>query len=209
MKKSILIAIMVFAITLNAHSQFSFGVAPGIATNSAYFGYKAGKVVPWVGLQLANGGFKSEFKDHYYDGSEWVDDMLSESVNVNLLMPSVGVKFFALEKGGLKAYFNLSGSKPMVSGKMKEDDEVIDDFAENLKKIKMFGAELGFGAEYFFSNNFSIGGEYAIRYLGGNHNIRDEYEYWGEPAVVTDKFSARFAPTIAKITLNFYFGAGE
>ena len=97
----------------------------------------------------------------------------------------------------------------MISGKMKEDGDVNEDFSEDLKKIKLFGAELGFGAEYFFSNNFSIGGEYAIRFLGGNYTDRHEYEYWGETAVETDKFCARIAPTIAKITLNFYFGGGE
>lgn len=209
MKKTIIIVILAIAFSVNSYSQFSFGVSPGITTNSASFGYKAGNIVPWVGFQLVNGGFTNEYKDHYYDGSQWVDDVSKMTVNVNLLMPSIGVKFFAIDKGDLKAYFNLAGTKPLIRGTMKNNDTENEDFAENLKKVNIFGAELGFGAEYFFSKNFSLGGEYSLRYLGGNHTEKDEYSYNGETAVETDKFTVRVAPTIAKLSLNFYFGGGD
>lgn len=203
MKKLIVIAVLAMAIGFKGYSQFTFSVSPGIATNAANFGFKAGKVVPYVGFQLINGGFKLESTDHYYDGMDWVDDESEMTVNANILMPSIGVKLFAVETGDLKAYFNLTASKPMIRGKMVSDGTEVDEFAETLEKVKMIGAELGFGVEYYLSSNFSIGGEYAIRYIGGNFSDKMEY---GSDEYEEIKTSLRLAPTIAKLTLNFYFG---
>ncbi len=202
------IAILAITLTLNGYGQFSFSVSPGLTTNSAYFGYNIGKVVPYAGLQLASGIFNGEEKDHYFDGTEWITDIDSRSVNVNLFMPTVGVKIFAIETGDLKAYFNLAGSKPMLMGKMKEDGNEIEDFSDELKKIKVIGAELGFGVEYFLSRNFSIGGEYSIRYLGGNTKTVWEDTWHGEINTYTNTMSLGIVPTIAKFSLNYYFGGG-
>jgi len=206
MKKIILLALFVMAIGFNSYSQFSFGVAPGIATNSAYFGYKADKVVPYVALQILNGSFKRDYTDRYFEGPDWVTDKSNMKGNVNIIVPTLGVKFFAIETGNLKAYLNLSGSKPFISGKMKEDDIENEDFADAIKKVKLMGAELGFGVEYFLSSNFSVGGEYALRYLSGNFTEKDEYEHNSRPAVETTKYTLNIIPTVAKFTLNYYFG---
>lgn len=203
MKKLIVIAVLALAIGFKGYSQFAFSVSPGIATNAANFGFKAGKVVPYVGFQLINGGLKLESTDHYYDGVDWVDDNSEMTVSANILMPSVGVKLFAIETGDLKAYFNLTASKPMIRGKMSSNGTEDEEFAETLEKVKMIGAELGFGVEYYFSSNFSIGGEYAIRYIGGNFSDKQEY---GNDEYEEMKTSLRLAPTIAKLSLNFYFG---
>ncbi len=208
MKRTLLIAALATFVTLNGFGQFSFGVAPGLATNSAWFGYKAGKAVPYLALQVAGGSFEYNYTDHYYDGTNWITDVNNRTANVNLLMPTLGLKFFAIETGDLKAYFNLAGSKPMIMGKMKEDGTEVEDFREGLDKIKLLGGEFGFGVEYFLSNNFSIGGEYALRYIGGNHTDVNEYVWHGETSTETTKYTARFFPTIAKFTLNYYFGGG-
>jgi opacity protein-like surface antigen len=206
MKRLFLIVVLVMAITLNGFSQFSFSVAPGIATNSATFGYKIGNAVPYAGLQLLTGGYKMVGTNHYQSGSEWVTDKYEMQANVNLIMPSIGVKYFAVETGDLKAYVNLAATKPLISGKMKYNGEEEEGFAEQIDKIKLFGAELGFGMEYFLSRNFSIGGEYSFRYIGGKHSEKDE---WGSGEYEKTDISLRLVPTIAKFSLNFYFGGGD
>ncbi len=194
------------AITLNGFSQFSFSVAPGIATNSATFGYKIGNAVPYAGLQLLTGGFKMVGTHHYEDISGWVTDKYDRTANVNLIMPAIGLKYFAVETGDLKAYVNLAANKPMISGKMKYDGEEDEDFSDEINKLKLFGAELGFGVEYFLSQNFSIGGEYSLRYIGGKHSDKDDM---GGGAYYKRDISLRLVPTIAKFSLNFYFGGGD
>lgn len=206
MKRLFLIVVLVMAVTLNGFSQFSFSVAPGIATNSATFGYKIGNAVPYAGLQVLSGGFNMMYTDHYQDGSEWVTEKNEMKANVNLIMPSVGVKYFAVETGDLKAYVNLAANKPMISGKVKYNGEEEEGFAEEIDKVKLFGAELGFGMEYFLSQNFSIGGEYSFRYIGGKHSEKEENG--GGEYYKTD-ISLRLVPTIAKFSLNFYFGGGD
>lgn len=205
MKRLFLIAVLVMAITLNGFSQFSFSVSPGIATNSATFGYKIGNAVPYAAFQLVNGGVTRLEEDHYTVGTEWHTDKYEMKANVNLLMPSLGLKYFAVQSGDLKAYVNLAATKPLVSGKLKFDGDEEEEFAEQLKNIKLLGAELGFGAEYFLNKNFSIGGEYSFRYISGKHSDKDDMG--GGEYEKTD-ISLRLVPTIAKFSLNFYFGGG-
>jgi hypothetical protein len=210
MKKIILLAALIIAFGLKGHSQFAFGVAPGLSTNSAYFGFNTGKVVPYVGFQFMNAGLKLEMTDHYYDGVEWNDDDGSETIGINLYMPVLGFKFFALESNDLKAYFNLSATKPLLRGKMKDDaGNENEEFAKTLKDIKILGGQFGFGVEYYFSSNFSIGGEYGIMYLGGSYKSEEEYTSGGEDALRTTTIKPRIMPTYSKFSLNYYFGGGE
>ena len=206
MKRLFLIVVLVMAITLNGFSQFSFSVAPGIAANSATFGYKIGNAVPYASIQLLTGGAKVVETDYYQSGSEWITNKDEMQVNVNLIMPSIGVKYFAVETGDLKAYVNLAATKPMISGKMKHNGTEEEHFAEQIDKVKLFGAELGFGVEYFLSQNFSIGGEYSFRYIGGKYSDKQD---WGGGEYEKIDISPRLAPTIAKFSLNFYFGGGD
>ena len=209
MKKLILFAALVMAFGLKGYSQFAFGVSPGLSMNSAYFGFNAGKVVPYVGFQFANIGLNLDMTDHYYDGVDWVDDESNMKVGVNLFMPTLGLKFFAIESNDLKAYFNLSATKPLLRGKMDIDGTEQEELGNTLKDIKILGAEFGFGVEYFFSGNFSIGGEYGIRYIGGKYVNENEYTYNGEDALQTTTINLRLAPTFTKFSLNYYFGGGE
>ncbi len=208
MKKSIALALFIIVIGFNSYGQFNFGVAPGLGTNSAYFGYKFDKVVPYAALQVLSGNFKINSTDRYNDGSEWVTDKMSASFNVHAIMPTIGVKYFAIDAGDLKGYFNLAGTKPFLMGKGVEDGSEIEEFFETFDKISIIGAELGFGVEYFLSSNFSIGGEYALRYLSGSYTDKTKYTHNGDPATETTKYSVGFVPTVAKVTLNYYFGGG-
>jgi hypothetical protein len=226
MKKVLLLLSVCLLFAVKGYSQFAFGVAPGLSTNTAYFGFKAGKVVPYVGFQYANIKFTNEWESHTYeyDGDigdyVWVDDDGDMKISGSLYVPNIGVKFFAIEQNKLKAYFNLSVSKPFIRGKMQvdgddaefdfngDDDATVNDI---LKEIKLIGGEFGFGVEYFFDNNFSIGGEFGLRYLRGKFTMEDEgAEIDDDVETYTDTYKISMSPTYSKISLNFYFGgSGE
>jgi opacity protein-like surface antigen len=120
-------------------------------------------------------------------------------VSASVLSPAIGIKYFAIQNAKIKGYFGLSLSKPFLTGKLVEDGDEDPDFKEAIDKVSTFGFELGFGAEYFFVQNFSIGGEYGFRNLSIKYSESDsEYEVKG-----------RISPTYTKFTLNYYFGGTE
>lgn len=208
MKKTAFILVLALAIGFNSYGQFYFGVNPGLVSNSANFGYKVGNLVPYAALQLVSASIVYDYSDRYWDSYDgrWYIYTNKENASITLILPTLGAKYFVIESNDLKAYANLSLSKAFITGKMKVDDAVVEEFSDNLKNFNIFGAELGFGVEYFLSSNFSIGGEYALRYLKGSTKRVYEYEYSGRPAKETIFYSINATPTVAKFSLNFYFG---
>lgn len=214
MKKLVLLLTVCLLFGLKGYSQFAFGVAPGLSTNSAYFGFKAGKVVPYIGFQYAGVAINLEESGEEWDDYE--DDIIPYSNDIkikgSLHVPTLGVKVFAVEKNQMKAYFNLSVSKPFLSAKYEEDGEEYEEVGDLVKDIKLFGGEFGFGVEYFFDNNFSIGGEFGLRYLHAKYTNSyedEEYDYntgTYEDVTIENTLKARMNPTYSRISLNFYFG---
>ncbi len=214
MKKNlILIAALLMLVTAPAFSQFSFGVAPGLNLNSAYFGYKVGKVVPFVGIQYMGINVKS-----VETGTEWdygtnsaVSFENEMKIKGSILMPSIGVKFFAIEKNQIKGYILASFSKPLLNGKLTYNGEENEYVSEMIDKFSLWGATAGIGVEYFVDDNFSVGGEFGLQILSGN--FYDEYvdDYYNPnsgtyvDADFTDDITVRLMPTYSKIALNFYF----
>ena len=210
MKKLFLLLLFVTLLGFKGFSQFAFGVAPGLTATNAYFGYRAGPVVPYVSFMYANVGFKMDYTDHYYDGIEWQTITHDMKLSGHLLMPSIGLKFFAVEKNKLSAYFNLAVTKPFLRAKAESDGVEAEEVSQMLKDIKLIGGNFGFGVEYFFDDNFSVGGEYGIQAVLGKYEDIYDYVSSGEPAQQKTTYKPRLAPTYAKISLNFYFGgSGE
>jgi len=210
MKKLFLLLLFVTLLGFKGFSQFAFGVSPGFTATNAYFGYKAGAVVPYVAFMYANAGFTMDYSDHYFDGVDWQTVTHDTKISGHFLMPTIGIKFFAIEKNKLSAYFNLAVTKPFVRGKAESDGTEEESVGQMLKDIKLIGGNFGFGVEYFFDDNFSVGGEYGIQALMGKYEDVYDYVNSGQPAQQTTTYKPRFAPTYAKISLNFYFGgSGE
>jgi hypothetical protein len=216
MKKVVLLLSVCMLFALKGYSQFSFGVAPGLSANTAYFGFKAGKVVPYVGFQFANVKVNTVETGAAWDDIEY--DIVSYSnemkISGNLYVPNVGIKFFAIEKNKLKAYFNLSVAKPMIRANVEIDGEEMTEISDLVKDIKLFGGEFGFGVEYFVDDNFSVGGEFGLRYIGGKYTDSYTDEIWNydtdeyEEVTFETTYKASFSPTYTKISLSFYFGSG-
>lgn len=207
MKKTILLSVLAIAIGLSSYGQYYLGVSPGLTTNSVNFGYRLDKLVPYVAFQALAGSYNQSYTSRYWESGQWEEDNSDIKARINLLVPTIGAKYFAFEENDLKAFVNLSVSKPFISGKLEHNNTVNDSFGEIFEKISILGAEIGVGAEYFFSKNFSIGGEYSLRLLHGAFENVDEYEYNGQTATDVLKMSVNAFPTIARFSLNYYFGA--
>lgn len=185
-----MIVLLVFAI--NGYCQFSFTASPGINLNSAYFGYKINdKLVPHIGIQyvLASGSFN------------YSDNTPTDKVSASLLIPTIGIKYFALKTNKIRGYFNLDITKPVINGKITGSDssDANQEYQDALDNISIWGTQFGFGVEYFFDNNFSIGGEYGIRYFHLKYNNADQLD--------SNISNVGFAlsPTYSRISLNYYF----
>lgn len=179
--------LLIMALSSNGKSQMVFGVSPGLGLNSAYVGYKINdKLVPYFGLQYL--GVKYNYEDE-----DFQDDFSG-----SLIIPSLGLKLFLSPNNQLQPYLNVSVSKPLVAGKLEYDGEEDEEFADAVQSINLFGGEAGFGVEYFFDDNFSIGGEYGIRFFSGKYESSDQFDDYAVKLNVN--------PTYTKLALNFYFG---
>lgn len=214
MKKNLtLIAVMLMMVSVPAFSQFTFTVAPGLNLNSAYFGYKAGKVVPFIGLQYAgvNVNIVNTGTEWDYDTDEAVEFTDEIKVKGSILMPTIGVKFFAIEKNKLKGYVIGAFSKPFLNAKLTFNGEESEFVGEVVDRFKLWGATAGVGVEYFFDDNFSVGGEFGLQIISGKYTNEYVDDYYNADlgtdveADFKDEITARLMPTYSKIGLNFYF----
>lgn len=217
--KLLLLLLAALFMTNESFSQFSFGVSPGISLNSAYFGYKINnKIVPYVGLQYLNVKYKYEESGEKYDYD--LDQVVSYTDIVDfsgsLYIPNIGVKYFIKQQNKLQAYFSLNFSKPLFSGKLELGDEdydndAEDDFEDAIKNVGIWGGEFGFGIEYFFDENFSIGGEFGLRHLHFKYNDTYERSFFNpdtgnnQDTDIENDIKINMSPTFSKISLNYYF----
>jgi hypothetical protein len=213
MKKIILLATVL--INFYATSQVSFNLNFGQNNSNAQFGYVYKKFNPYLSFQYL--GFSAS---SVYSGKEndpFTGEIVSfedeYSTKITLLMPSIGLKYFVLERNKLKAYTNLFYSKPIVRAKLDVDDPAFENDVESaIEDLKFNAIGVGIGAEYFFDSNFSIGGEFGFV----TTRVKSELEYeqnlfdpnTGSTIFNTNKINIKGAlnPTYARFSLNFYFG---
>ncbi len=212
--KLLVLFIAVFVFTIKSNGQFSFGVSSGIGLNSAYFGYKVNsKIVPYIGFQYLNAKFKYEESGERYDYD--IGQVISYSdmteFSGSIYIPNIGVKYFIKQHNKIQAYLSLSLSKPLISAKLKVDGEEDEDFKESIKNVSMWGGEFGFGVEYFFDENFSLGGEFGLRHLHVKYNDTYDSEFYNpdtgndQDTEIENDIKLNLNPTFSKISLNYYF----
>ncbi|MBN1183595.1 MAG: hypothetical protein JXB49_14995 [Bacteroidales bacterium] len=206
--------VIVIGLSVKGYSQVSFGVSPGIGLNTAYIGYKVNdNVVPFFGFQYLNASFKYEQSGRDYDWelNRVVNQEYSEKLSGSLYIPNIGLKYFIAQKNQMKPYISVVLSKPFLSAKAEDDGEEIDDVKDAVKKLKMIGGELAFGTEYFFDDNFSIGGEFGLRYFHFKYDDSYDHEYYNpntgdyEESEIEVEYRFNTSPTFTKISLNYYF----
>lgn len=219
MKKIVcyLVFIVLFSLISNKNkAQFTFNVSPGLQFNSANFGYKVDKFVPYLGLQVLSANANLNEKGQRYDSNIGTivpyENVYKFSGTV--YMPTIGLKYFFLEINKLKLFGNASFTKIFLSGKINDssDPEVNNDLKEEIKSIRIYGGQLSFGTEYFFDNNFSIGGEFGLRLLHLKYKKEIDDEVYNPdtgiytPSKTTYDYRYNISPTYIKLSLCFYFG---
>ena len=199
MKKMIFLTAILIAFAMQGFGQFSVSVTPGLAFNSARFGYKINnKIVPYAGLQYFK--LKYSIEEDPEQGRDFDYEFKG-----NITIPNIGVKYFFIEKDKLKAFGNLSLMKPMIKGKIDNDGDD-EDLGDALEKMQIWGGELSAGVEYFFDDHFSIGGEYGLRQIKARSKYKTErWDYMGDEYDVDVDLKYMISPTFSRISINYYF----
>ncbi len=222
MKKLFFLFAVLF-IASQSFGQFTFGVSPGLKLNSSYFGYNINsKIVPYIGFQFFNAKYNFTETGERYDYNIYAVVSYTDNIEIsgNIFVPNLGVKYFAIQQNNLKAYFTANFSKPIISGKIElgdspSDNDFEDEFVKQIKAVSIWGGEFGFGCEYFFDKNFSVGGEFGFRNLKFKYNDTYNSTFYNpdtgtdQNTTITDNIKINLSPTYSKITLNFYFQKKE
>ncbi|HBX50038.1 MAG: hypothetical protein A2275_17755 [Bacteroidetes bacterium RIFOXYA12_FULL_35_11] len=219
MKKNIiksvfLIFIFLFSIEENK-AQFHFNVSPGLQFNTANFGYKVNNFVPYFGLQILNGSANLSEKGERYDPDRGGIVPYEDKYKFSgiIYIPTLGTKYFFKETNKLKLYGTISFTKFILSGKIEvsNDSDANDELQSEIKKMNLWGGQLGFGTEYFFDNNFSVGGEFGLRLLRLKYKDTEEDLIYNPqtgnyvPSTTTNDYRFNLSPTYVRISFNYYF----
>lgn len=216
--KLILLSFLTLFLTNELYSQFSFSASPGINSANTRIGYHFNKkMVPYVGFQYlsVNNQYESsqEELDYYSGGITTYSYDNAQSINIFLL--NVGTKYFFVQKNKISGYANLNFMMPFATGKEMEDGKTLsgDDsyVEERIKNTKAWGAGIGFGTEYFFDENFSLGAEFGLKYLSYKYeDSHDHFDYdynTGQEVTLEHSWSEKIivSPTYSRIYLSYYF----
>jgi hypothetical protein len=190
-----------------AQSRFAFGIKPGMTMQTSYFGFTAGRFLPYASMDMLWMSVKmtetrSSHDTYYGNTYDYWEEQTFKGKAV-LFIPHFGAKWFvhgASRSDGLRAYLNadLYLSIPSVSGeeekswrqtyngqtesghwskKMDKDEE---ELIEDV--LSFWGFNLGFGTEYMFSEHFSVGGEYGFRlFFNGIERHDESSSSYGNP----------------------------
>lgn len=195
--------------------QFMFGVKPEfLGISGGTFGYKTvSDFQIYFGLDYIRFGISAELSETRWDYNTFRLEDRQEKTDASISMynPLLGVKYCIVRKNDLKGYLMAEISKPIITIDRKEEIG-IEDFTD---KLSMWGFKSGFRTEYFFSNNFSLGGEFGLRVLLLNYedkkteNIQVYDPILGDYRTVTEKqildLTLNLSYTYSAISLNFYF----
>lgn len=191
MKKSIAIVAVIVLSFMMAYAEQGvvFSVSPGMTIQSSSFGYKFGRFIPAIGLDMAfmtvSGEYTtSDWGYDWYIGNyyKWSSISNEYSGSAVLFMPHISMRYLFVEKpispyinisvtkcfssvNGTSSseytYYNPDGSIMMTSSSAGELDENLKKQIQNVLGFWYYTA--GFGAEYCVSPSFSIIGETGLR----------------------------------------------
>ena len=210
--KALLLFSFSFFISIQSKAQFTFTVNPGIGLTGANFGYMKKNFNAFIGLQYFGAGLTNESVYGEYDSDlqKVVGVKDKNEFSGKVIMPSIGLKYFLKTENKVKVYAQGTLSKPFVKARITNNGVVNQEFEDAVKKLKLLGGELGFGMEYFFDNNFSIGGEFGCRFLSLKLDYSYDEEVYNPNTQDTEIFKAsnqtkaKISPVFTKICLNFY-----
>lgn len=212
--KSFIVLIFSLIIGSATNAQLTFSASPGLQLYGGALGYKFNKAVPFIGLNTISGSVNILETGYDYNDNGDLDRYTNKYKIVgSAFVPTLGLKYFMKETDKVKTYVLLSATTVLFSAEIKESDDFEEnqDLQNQIDNVRIFGGQLGFGAEYFFDPMFSVGGEFGLRMLffkneiKGTDNLYNPQtgEFESKPRVTEIKYNLN--PTYARITLNFYF----
>lgn len=202
--------LFILLVSQYSFGQLAFGIKPGATLNSGYGGLKIGNIVVFGGFEYVHGGGEFTLT---YSATGYPDQVAKQKYSGNLYVPFVGAKIFLLPAGSIKGYVTATISKPWISASIQPDSgkeaiayteyggakTTIKDLVSN---VNLWGVSAGVGSEYFFSDNFSLGGEFGFRWIHGSF---DKTIKTGPTDQEKIEVSAGLSTTYSTITLNYYF----
>lgn len=212
MKRLVFVAVMVVLCNCALKAQVNFTVSPGIISGGTSVGYKFGDFVPYFGFQYLGGSTSYEKTGFRYENKQITAYSDKYEMSANLYMPQLGAKYFIKDLKDIKLYLNASVSYIILSVSSKDNGVDDQDVQNAIGDNSIIGTEFGIGTEYFFSKNFSIGGEFDLRLLFASTSSSDATTIFNpnnnqnEPSTVNYKNSLNMGLTNSKITLSYYFG---
>jgi hypothetical protein len=194
-------AVLVVPLTAqNEHaSGFAMSLKPGMYLTAAHFGYYSAKTFFGIGLEVASISVKSTYT--------YGTSTNTANVGATILLPELAGKIFlsdALsEDTGIRPYIWLSAFYTIGMASMTSNGQHNDEAEKSMEDLLSgnIGGLIGFGSEYFFSPQFSIGGEFGLRLMFGG--TETEYSYGKYTSTVKDNLGLGL--TYTSLGLNFYF----
>jgi len=204
--KNTYIILMSAAITMStAYSQNNMSFKFGLPISSAQVLLKNRTILGKTLTPTLSMGYfgLSASEEETRDG-----DTEKESMGGHLFIPKIGIRTLPkapIEPTDLRRYYFTDAFTviPIFTGDAidKDDKEELAD------QIDFIGLMCGSGVEYFFSKEFSIGGEIALNVL--LQSMVDEHEnedyYSNDIQTVENKLNLRAGAIFTQFTLNYYF----
>jgi len=166
-----------------------FGVRPGQIVQSAYFGFGSGAIVPVFGIDFLGLSVGIEDAD----------------LSAGLYIPHAGVRVYLSPKNA------VGNVRPYVEGSLLYSIATVDlgsgssDLEKMAKDALSFWGFTGiFGCEYYFSERFSVSGEYGLRYIRDSADLKI-----AAGDIITDpvdsKLTVSYRHSYTAAALNFHF----
>jgi hypothetical protein len=184
-------------------SAMVFSVSPGQLLQGGQLGMSYGKFQPYIGLDIMGASGKIRISDTESDAFQEM------SAGVTLYIPNIGARYY-FGSSEVKPYVYAGFLKSIATVSVKvETNSGEEDFEGDVKDqltslLGFWGVNAGFGAEYPFSEHFSVGGEYGFRYLR-THAEGDG----GEDALMgegtADEITASLKASTVRVVLNYKF----
>jgi hypothetical protein len=225
----VLLATLALVPRVSRAGDLVFSVSPGSTVESAQVGKHMGNWMPYFGLDLLGISAKASPKSDYsyVSGGTTYREVSSDEIegSANLIVPHIGARlYFGDAKKDVRPYVygDLLKSFAFVSGSSKGssadyangvvtstssyDHSLSDDDKDQLQQILgVLGVSGGFGCEYSFSERFSVGGEYGVRYFHTSTEGRTTTDSgsFGLNDLMSSELSGSLKYSTARLWLNF------
>ena len=194
-KAPLLVAVLGLAVLLSSTlpalcGGWVFGVRPGSTVESAFFGADMGTITPIVGLDFLGVSVGVEDAD----------------LSASMYIPHFGARIYLGGPGTTGAvvpYLQGTFMKSFASIDVGDADPTLEDAIGDL--LSFYGIGLVFGAEYFFADHFSLGGEYGLRYIKTSGELEIEADILDEPLSLDSDLEISYRTSYAGVSLNFHF----